>query len=503
MSAREESPYWPLLSEHSGSVLRLRKLIEGRRSFVLCFLTFSDSAYREQASSFLETLLGARVRVNVVRDTRMGTEELFRLLSVESPNGPAQLSGLELWPEGIDDLLKRLNHRREALAARCARPVFVWILSRDIHALATRAADLWAWRSGVFDFSLPGATRPREVYRSRTDGGPTDAPDRRKRLEELKRHTQDPSELRPVDVDLMLELGDLQIDLGELSAAEEAYSGALAALSRMDDPRRRAIAWGKIADVHELRGGLERAISIREREELPVYEGLGDSHSYAVTKGQIADILDTQGDPEEALRIFVEEQVPVFRHLGDERSLAITQGRIADVLQARGELDEALRIRTEEALPVFERLGDVRSLAIAKGKIADILQSRGEIDEALSIRTEEEIPVYERLGDVRSLAITWGQIADILVARGEVDEALRIHTEEQIPVLERLGDVRSLAIARGRIADILVARGDVDEALRIYTEEQVPVFERLGDMRSLAIARRRIADILEARGERP
>jgi len=458
---------WPLRSEHSGALLRLRRLVENRQSFVLCFLTYSDSAYRETVAVFLAELLNAWLRVAIDGKARVGTEELFGRLSDPTYVGPAQLNGLESWPDGLDDLLTRLNYRREAFAARCQRPLLIWIRRRDLQTVATGAADLWAWRSGVFDFALsevPARAEPRHV---RTDPIAVDRPARQQRLVDLQRYLHARPSLNAVDANLLVELGDVQVSLGHPEEAEQSYSEALTVVSATDDRRRRAIVRGRIANTLVARGVLEEALRIRREEEIPVYERLGDERSLAITRGEIADILELRGDLEEALRIRREEEIPVYERLGDVRSLAIARGKIADILQVRGGLDEALRIRREEQIPVYERLGDERSLAIARGKIADILQVRGDLDEALRIRREEEIPVYERLGDERSLAITRGQIADILQTRGKLDEALRIRRDEQIPVYERLGDERSLAIARGRIADILQARGDVHEALRM------------------------------------
>ena len=178
----------------------------------------------------------------------------------------------------------------------------------------------------MFDFSLGALEIPREPYRIRVDRITAEAPIRRERSEELQQYLRDRTPLRPIDVDLLLELGDLQLSIGAPGAAEATYSRAVAASSGADDRRRRAMAHGGIADIMQARGQLE-----------------------------------------EALRVRTEEQLPVFERLGDARSLAITRGRIADIREACGELDEALRIRTEEEIPVYERLGDARAVAIAKG----------------------------------------------------------------------------------------------------------------------------------------
>ena len=413
ISIVDENATWNLRSEHSGAFLRLQRLLEGRRSFTLCFLTYSDSFYRERAADFLEKRLGANVRVSIDPNSAIGTEDLFDRLSAAPPNSPSQLMGLEHWPEGIDNLLTRLNYRREALAERCTRPLLFWVLSRDLNKVTIKAADLWAWRSGVFDFSLPPDTSPRLLHRRSIDWWVADTPRRRDRLEELKQYLAARPSLRPIDADLLLEQGDLQRYLGDSVGAEHAYLRAEAVFSYMDDQRRRAITRGRIADLYEDRGQLDGALHIR-----------------------------------------AEEQLPVFEKLGDERSIAITRGRIADIRQTLGQLDEALRIRTEEQLPVFEKLDDRRSIAIIQGRIAHIHQIRGQFDEALRIRTEEQLPAFKKLDDRRSITITQIDIADILAARGQVGEALRIYERDVLQDIETLGDPAQIERVRKRIASL-------------------------------------------------
>ncbi|HWO25738.1 MAG TPA: ATP-binding protein [Kofleriaceae bacterium] len=292
--------------------------------------------------------------------------------------------------------------------------------------------------------------------------------------------------------DVLWALCQLAFRVGELEIVRDAATEMQRLAWEAHDDRDQALALEKIADVLAARGELDEALRIR-REDLAVYERLGDVRSRALTLGQIADVLAARGELDEALRIWREDALPVYEQLDDVRERALTLGQIADVLAVRGELDEALRIRRDEELPVYERLGDVRARAITLGKIADVLAVRGELDEALRIRRDEELPVYERLGDVRARAITLGRIADVLAARGELDEALRIRRDEELPVYERLGDVRARAITLGQIADVLAARGELDEALRLLREEALPVFERLGDVRARAITQDLIA----------
>jgi len=297
------------------------------------------------------------------------------------------------------------------------------------------------------------------------------------------------------------EIGKILHTRGRLEEAEHRFRRMhdLAATAGLD--REKVLALGNIADILQARGQLDEAMRIRQEQELPVYQKLGDVRSVAVCQGNIADILQARGQLDEAMRIRQEQELPVYEKLGNVRELAVCQGKIADILKARGQLDEAMRIRQEQELPVYEKLGDVRELAVCQGNIADILQARGQLDEAMRIRQEQELPVYQKLGDVRSVAVTQGQIADILQARGQLDEAMRIRQELQLPVYEKLGDVREMAVTQGKIADILQARGQLDEAMRIRQELQLPVYEKLGDVRSVAVCQGKIANILQARGQ--
>ena len=132
---------------------------------------------------------------------------------------------------------------------------------------------------------------------------------------------------------------------------------------------------------------------------------------WAVTLGQIADVLQARGQLDEALRIRQEEELPTYERLGDVRSRAVTLGKIADVLQARGQLDEALRIRQEEELPTYERLGARRDTLVARANIALTLLDRdapGDRDEALRL-------LRLVLADARAMRIPEaGQIEAIL-----------------------------------------------------------------------------------------
>lgn len=394
-----------------------------------------------------------------------------------------------------------LNIRRDAIAERCRARLLWWLTPESVRQCALEAPDLWAWRSGVYEFSpaVP-ATLPAQVdFRTAIDN--RSLPERARRISQIRAWLEQnpPDELRQPLLD---ELAGLLADFGELDEALRLrINEQLPLCEKLGDVRARAITLGNIADIHQARGQLAEALRIHLDEQIPVYEEIDDARSRAITLAKIADIHQTRGQLDEALHIYFSELCPIFEKLDDQWSKAVILGKIADIYRTRGQFDDALRIYRDEAIAVFEKLGDMRSRAITLGRVADIHQARGQLDEALRIRLNEEIPVYEKLGDLRSRAVALGKIASIHQLRGQLDEALRIHLEEQIPVYDKLGDVREQAVAFGKIADIYQTRGQLDEALRIRREQELPVFEKLGSMRERLVCQANIATILIQRNQ--
>ena len=532
---------WPFIPDHAGDFVRLQRTLTGSQGFMLCFLVFSDSAYRNKVAKFLADHFRAHVHVAIDPDELIGTEDLFIRLNVGDPNDPSQLSGLEHWPEGLDNLLGRLNLRREALAERCRRPVLVWTLSTQVNTIIMRAADLWAWRAGIFEFVLPKGSQPGQTiaYSPFFSLADEDVNKRWNRIERLEGYLATRPVMLASDVDLLCELGALRLLLRDVAGAEAAYAQAQDACWRIGDPNlRAAVECGladvldardqfaqaqclreeqvpvlkaardihaaaleqlKIADGLRIRGRFADAMAILLNEVIPTYERLQDNLSRAIALDGVADIHFVAGRLDEALRIH-QQRLPIFERLGELRRQAQVHTQIAAVLLARGQFDDALRTMTVTVLRLWDELADVHASTVARSRIGDIHQARGELDEAFRIRTEVQLPVFERLGDLRSAAITRGQIATIWQARDQFGEALRLCAEEELPIYEQIGDLHCKAIALGRLADILRDLGQLEEALRRRRDEELPLYEELGDVRAQGIAKGKIADILDQLG---
>lgn len=209
---------------------------------------------------------------------------------------------------------------------------------------------------------------------------------------------------------------------------------------------------------------IERAVQLLPVDKTTLADAM--LKETAFTMGAFADILQARGQLDDALNIRQKEQLPVYEKLGNVREKAVTMGKIADILEMRGQLDDALNIRQKEQLPIYEKLDDAREKAVVMGNIADILRVRGRLDDALKMLTDT-LPVYEKLDDVREKAITMGRIANVLQARGQLDETLTIRENHELPVYEKLGDVRLLLVGRTNLAMLLWQMDAAANAARV------------------------------------
>jgi len=473
---------WQLNPAHSGTFIRLRTLLEKLQGFHTIIAQHNNPAYRD---GLIEQLTAANADTRILDLKTIGNFNAFEaaLSQFETGTAPLQVINLEsLDSARRDEFFRGLNYHREHIARQLKTSLVLWMVEPHIRDMALQAPDFWAWREKVFEFSLTVETQVRwEGDWQKTTG--LDREKKQQRIQEVLDY------LKPLEdeeatismADMLHELGNLYLHLGEYSLAKQSLEQAHHHFIALDEKHAAARVLMDLAYLQSAQGEPAEALALLLDKVLPCFKELNDLKQQAEVQGRIADILQARGDLEEALNALQNDVLPIFEKLGDVQAKAVTMGKIADILQTRGQLDEALNIRQNDQLPVYEKLGDVQAKAVTMGKIADILQTRGQLDEALSIRQNEELPIFEKLGDVQAKAVTMGKIADILKARGQLDEALNIRQNDQIPVYEKLGDVRAKAVTMGKIADTLWQQDPTKhaETIRDYLNEALGHFQTM------------------------
>jgi tetratricopeptide (TPR) repeat protein len=139
-------------------------------------------------------------------------------------------------------------------------------------------------------------------------------------------------EIPDLDVrsDLLWTLGQVARNLGDLDKSLEAAREKIKVDRQRDNTREIALAQGLIADVLQARGQLDEALRIRQEEELPTYERLGDVPDLIWGRYYTADNLLARNAPDdraEAIRL-------LNLALADARAMRLPEtGQIEGILR--------------------------------------------------------------------------------------------------------------------------------------------------------------------------
>ena len=282
---------------------RLVKTLRHARGFRLLFAEINTAAERGRVRSVIAQVRKAALDANPPKRAHL-------VINLDGPDAPTDFAQLEaqlasfaapdglvefingnswLWSGEKQNRLSEFNVRRDALARKCPSLHLWWVSTDTLRQIATRAQDLWSWRSGVFDFrrdTRDAVGDSVDQFRNANQQSTRLQPHatlaaRAKRIGALAamlEQTNDAETRWP----LLLELADLNKSIGELDRAKAALDQALPlAQTLSDDGFAKAITLGRVADVLYVRGELDEALRIRRDELLPVYEKLGDVRSRA------------------------------------------------------------------------------------------------------------------------------------------------------------------------------------------------------------------------------
>lgn len=299
MPAPEPSAAAEVRSEHSADFLRLRQLWLKREQFSLMFAAVDNPDYRDGLIDRLDAL---RPGLRVQLEPGATPEAWLQQLQAATQTGARRLhcvlpDSLALTADARKHWWQRANLLRERLAEAFPAPLLLWMSDADIDRAAHQAPDLWNWREAVFSFtqptplSLPDQPSPR--YTPLSD---TDAQAVQQRLKDIEHYLQQHADDDSLTAaHLLLETSQAQQRLGLWADSETAARQAARAFAQAGNAQLTAVAQGQVADIRQARRQLDEALRIRNEEELPVYERLGDVREKAVTLGKIAMIDALQG----------------------------------------------------------------------------------------------------------------------------------------------------------------------------------------------------------------
>ncbi len=285
---------WGLVTEHSGTLIQLLKLLERLCGFHALIIQHNSQSYRDELIKFLNTSNSSSVTIDLKDTTSYAEfEQIFEQLAPKgSPLHVINLESLKI--ESRQEFFRGINYHREYLARLSKGIVVFWLPEPLIRDMAEEAADFWAWREQVLGFNI-SLEQPERLSEGWNKIVNLDSPAKRLRISEIE------NSLSPPTAKTTLSRADLKHELGRL--------------------------YWSIGEYPQARQNMEAAIGD--------YDKLEDNFAKARVQRDLADILDGYGDKVEALALLKTKVLPVFTKLKDVSQIAKTYGQIADILQAR------------------------------------------------------------------------------------------------------------------------------------------------------------------------
>jgi eukaryotic-like serine/threonine-protein kinase len=216
---------------------------------------------------------------------------------------------------------------------------------------------------------------------------------------------------------LLLDMGDVNFDRGDLPGARKIYEDALAEFRRTGARQKEAVVLSRLGSIATDLSDLPTGKRYNE-EALRVDREIGWPTSRDL--GNLANALQGMGDLRTAAKLY-EEAARGFDQGGDKSSAAVALGNLADTLLKLGQFGSATR-SAAQSMGMAQRNGDRRNLGYALFTKATIFQAQDQLGEARKV-AEEDIALRVQLGDKANIPDSRRLLAEIALEQGQTAEA--------------------------------------------------------------------------------
>jgi len=376
------------------------------------------------------------------------------------------------WVRAWDQLMLRLNERRERLRRTLPCGLILTAHPRIKPRIRDAAPDLWSIRSIVLE-PLPGPLDTPAAW----PGKDFENPRSRERLRPTG-HEQITTPTRPpARADLVAEVREPEVEYGE-----DPQDPAPAAARLL----RRAAGDLQAGDTRDAIDHAVRAIEILDSVQPP--EGPDRAEAYALlAEAELAD-----GDPASA-ESHLRRAVDLAEDPIERRTLEWLDA-LNDIAQGRGDLDRSQNLCQERLRRTRTRLeqeGDslqaLRDLSVSLDNLGDVLRDRGDLQQATDA-FQESLQIDRKLLDtygevpqaLRDLAIALfnlGRVSRSSEAPGEARELLTESANLERRRAElygiRAGEPPGLVIILRELASLLDETGDKEAAHEVSQEIEI------------------------------
>ncbi len=257
-------------------------------------------------------------------------------------------------------------------------------------------------------------------------------------------------------------LGDLQVDLGEMQAADSSLRRGLARVR--EKPRRAVQLQLKLSRLREIEGRYAAGVRWVRRAEgtLDHVRGPGVRALRAQLATRLGRIRYRQARHAEGLRSAL-DGVAFARASSDRQTLAEAL-EYADLCDM--ELGNSAGSRAEEALAIYEEFGAVAAEGRVRNTLGMVAYHEGRWPEALEHYRAAE-SAYARAGFAWAASLGLANAAELLVDQGRLDEA-RDALERTLRVWRGVDAAAFVAFGEYELGRVAGRQGRTEEAMALF-----------------------------------
>lgn len=250
---------------HAMEAARLKKALALQQKFNLLIAEFTHYSYRNRLIKEIDDNFKSSVILEFTKGAFTDFVEFENRLTVLGKTfSLIHLINREkgFYRDIFPLFFKGLNYHREKIARENPVSIIIWMLPGDVRDFALIAPDMWAWRSGVFDFRLPVPSLTTPLV---SDAGAGNISGKKEKIEfrvdEITAYLiANPNEDKNLRKFLFHELGELYYTLTEYDKAEEFLLKALDIYKAQGDPVKIYRLYKLLEVVYILSNNEEKAL---------------------------------------------------------------------------------------------------------------------------------------------------------------------------------------------------------------------------------------------------
>jgi serine/threonine protein kinase/tetratricopeptide (TPR) repeat protein len=261
---------------------------------------------------------------------------------------------------------------------------------------------------------------------------------------------------------LLLSLGEVLNEAGDLAEARRVLDSALAAAVNMDEAGARANALYLLAQNATRVGHWDVALGHLDQAEKLV-RGTDDWGILARVLYGLGDARYRSGQTGEA-RSACQEALAIARDIGDRLTEMNALNRLGAVEIYSGQAQEAARL-IEECRTLAREAGNPYREMRALGNLGEVARLQGDFALARQ-HTEAALTISREVEDPVGLVAAAGNLANLKIDAGSLPEAQGL-IAEAARTARRMGSITWLVGTVGNLAFLRAAQGRIDEALAL------------------------------------